>query len=168
MMGTIGAVWGILGVSLILGRGLFCIYPFSRELCGMPFGLVEWVALALSLVFMGYSEGYKAFHKGFSPRVASRALHLKNNPTLLRVVFAPLFCMGFFHATKKRKIVTYCVTFGVILLIIGVSQLSQPWRGIIDAGVLVGLGWGLLAIWYHAIGAFFGSGPSVLPETPEA
>ena len=33
MVGAIGAIWGIVGITLILGRGLLCIYPFSRELC---------------------------------------------------------------------------------------------------------------------------------------
>lgn len=168
MVGTIGAIWGILGVSLILGRGLFCIYPFSIELCGMPLTAVHWVALAVSLAFLGYAEGYKAFHLGFSPRVVARALYLKNNPTPLRILLAPLFCMGFFHATRKRKIVTYSVTIGVILLIVGVSQMAQPWRGIIDVGVLLGLGWGLLSIWIFAVKAFVGSGFAVSPETPDA
>ena len=47
MFGTVGAIWGILGITFILGRGLFCIYPFSVELCGMQLGPVEWVALNL-------------------------------------------------------------------------------------------------------------------------
>ncbi len=168
LLGRIGAIWGIVGVSLILGRGLTCIYPFSRELCSMRLSGVQWIALVASLAFLGYAEGYKAFHLGFSPRVAARALYLKNNPTLLRVLFAPLFCMGFFHATRKRKIVTYSVTTGVILLIVGVSRMEQPWRGIIDVGVLLGLGWGLLSVWLYSFKSFFGKGSSVSPETPDA
>ena len=167
-MGIFGAIWGILGVTLILGRGLFCIYPFSRELCGMQLNTVEWIALGVSLVFMGYAEGYKGFQLRFSPRVAARALYLRQNPTLIRVLLAPLFCMGFFHATRKRKIVTYSLTTGIILLIIGVGHLAQPWRGIIDVGVLLGLGWGLLSIWYYTFRVFFGGGAAVSHETPDA
>jgi len=168
MVGTLGAIWGILGVTLILGRGLLCIYPFSRELCGIPLSGLEWVALGASLVFMGYAEGYKGFQLRFSPRVAARAFYLKQNPTWLRVLLAPLFCMGFFHATRKRKIVTYSLTAGIILLIVGVGRMAQPWRGIIDVGVLLGLGWGLVSVWYYTFKTFAGSGPSVSPETPDA
>lgn len=168
MMGTIGAIWGILGVTVILGRGLVCIYPFSRELCGMPLTAVQWAALGVSLLFLGYAEGYKGFHLKFSPRVAARALYIRRNPTVLRVIFAPLFCMGYFHATKKRKIVSYSLTVGIILLIIGVGHMSQPWRGIVDAGVLLGLGWGLLSVWYYSVTTFLGKGPAVSPETPDA
>jgi hypothetical protein len=129
---------------------------------------VHWMALVISLIFMGYAEGYKGFHLKFSPRVAARALYVRDNPTFLRVLFAPLFCMGYFHATKKRKIVSYSLTAMIILLIIGVGYLAQPWRGIVDAGVLFGLGWGLLSVWYFSIKAFFGKGFDVDPETPDA
>ncbi|MDZ8120260.1 hypothetical protein [Pontiella agarivorans] len=168
MAGTIGAIWGIFGLSIILGRGLFSIWPFVDEIIGTRFSAVEWIGLAVSLVFMGYAEGYKGFHLKFSPRVAARALYLKNNPTLIRILFAPLFCMGFFHATKKRKIVAYSITTMVIVLILSVRYLAQPWRGIVDAGVLFGLGWGLLSVWMFCFRAFFGKEDyTASPETPD-
>ncbi len=168
IIGGIGAAWGVLGLSLLLGSALYRLYPYAQELCGMDFGWIHWVALAASLVFMGYAEGYKGFHLKFSPRVAARALYLKQNPTWARVLFAPLFCMGFFHATRKRKIVSYCLTLMIVGLIVWVKTLTQPWRGIVDAGVVLGLGWGLVSIWIFAVQAFFGKGFNVSPETPDA
>jgi hypothetical protein len=167
-MGIIGAIWGVLGLSLILGRGLFCLYPYAEELCGTSFAWYHWVSLGASLAFMGYAEGYKGFHLKFSPRAAARALYLKNNPTPVRVILAPLFCMGFFHATKKRKVVTYALTSMIIILVILVRQLPQPWRGIIDVGVLLGLGWGLVSVWLFSVKAFLGKNYDVSPETPDA
>ena len=35
-----------------------------------------------------------------------------------------------------------------------VRRLDQPWRGIIDAGVVVGLAWGLAALWIFTARAF--------------
>ena len=166
MIGFIGALWGVLGLSLVFGSALFRLYPYAQELWGMTFGWIHWVALVASLIFMGYAEGYKGFHLKFSPRVAARALYLKRNPTLARVLFAPLFCMGFFHATRKRKIVAYGLTLMIIGLVVLVRQVDQPWRGIVDAGVLLGLGWGLVSIWIFAFQAFFGKGFAVSPETP--
>lgn len=168
MIGAFGAAWGIVGLSLIFGRGLACLYPYAQELCGTTFAWFHWLALAASMLFMGYAEGYKGFHLKFSPRAAARALYLKNNPTLIRVLFAPFFCMGFFHATRKRKIVAYSLTTMIVVLIILVRQLPQPWRGIVDAGVLLGLGWGLVSIWMFSLQAFFGKEFNVSPETPEA
>jgi hypothetical protein len=167
MMGMIGALWGIAGLSLIFGNALFRLYPYAEELWGMSFAWYHWVALVVSMLFMGYAEGYKGFHLKFSPRVAARALYLKKNPSILRVLFAPLFCVGFFHATRKRKIVAYSLTAMIVLLVIFVRQLPQPWRGIVDVGVLLGLGWGLVSVWLFSVRAFFGKAYSVSPETPE-
>jgi len=167
-MGAIGAIWGVAGLSLIFGSALYRLYPYAQELCGMTFAWYHWLALVLSLLFMGYAEGYKGFHLKFSPRCAARALYLKKNPTPARVVFAPFFCMGYFHATRRRKMVAYSLTAMIILLIVLVRQLSQPWRGIVDAGVLLGLGWGLVSIWIFALQAFVGKGFVVSPETPDA
>ena len=166
MIGLFAAVWGVLGLSLVFGSALYRLYPYAQELCGTSFAWYHWVALAASLLFMGYAEGYKGFHLKFSPRVAARALYLKRNPTLVRVLFAPLFCMGFFHATRKRKVVSYCLTLMIVGLILLVRRLDQPWRGIVDAGVLLGLGWGLVSIWIFTFQAFLGKGFEVSPETP--
>ncbi len=166
MIGILGAIWGIGGISLLFGSALFRLYPYARELYEIPFEWIHWVTLAFCLFFLGYAKGYKSLHQKFSPRAAARALYLKNNPTVLRVLFAPLFCMGYFHATRKRKIVAYSFTTMIILLIVLVRKLDQPWRGIIDAGVVVGLGWGLVSVWIFAFKAFFGKGFEVSPETP--
>ena len=168
MIGIVGAAWGIVGLSLILGSALYRLYPYAQELFETPFAWYHWLALGASLLFMGYAEGYKGFHLKFSPRAAARALYLKNNPTAARVLLAPLFCMGFFHATRKRKIVAYSLTVMIVLLIVMVRQLNQPWRGIVDAGVLLGLAWGLVSIWVFTAHAFFGKGFNISPEAPDA
>ena len=168
MIGMIGAAWGIVGLSLIFGSALYRLYPYAQELLETPFVWYHWLALVASLLFMGYAEGSKGFHLKFSPRAAARALDLKHNPTGTRVLFAPFFCMGFFHATRRRKIVAYSLTAMIALLIVMVRQLDQPWRGIVDAGVLLGLGWGLVSIWIFTAIAFFGKGFDVSPETPDA
>jgi len=54
--------------------------------------------------------------------------------------------MGLFHATKKRKIVSWSVTSGVVILVALVKKLSYPWKNIVDAGVVVGLSWGAISI----------------------
>ncbi len=77
--------------------------------------------------------------------MAARAKHLRDQPTFLRVALAPFFCMAYFAAPKRRRIVAYSLTAGVILLVVLVQRLDQPWRGIVDVGVVIGLGWGMLA-----------------------
>ena len=56
--------------------------------------------------------------------------------------------MGLFHAPRRVLIVSRSMVVGIVLLVVTVRQLAQPWRGIIDAGVVVGLGLGLVSLGY--------------------
>lgn len=100
---------------------------------------------------MLYTEGFRGFQKKFSPRFASRALYLFNNPRTHHLILAPMFCMGYIHATRKRKLSAWLLTLGIIVLVVGVRQIAQPWRGIIDTGVIVGLVYGLLSVYYFVM-----------------
>jgi DMSO/TMAO reductase YedYZ heme-binding membrane subunit len=103
---------------------------------------------------MAYAEGYRGFQKGFSPRVAARAKYLKDKPDLMRSLLAPFFCMGYFHASRKRKIVSISLTIAIIGLVLMVGRVPQPWRGIIDVGVVIGLAWGIISLFIFTVQAF--------------
>src|SRR5690606_21018767 len=64
----------------------------------------------------------------------------------LYALLAPAFCMSLFHATRRGLLVAWGTVGMVICLVAIVSRLPQPWRGIIDAGVVLALLWGALAI----------------------
>ena len=166
-MGTLGAIWGLSGVLLLLGSAVYRLTPVAVDAFSYDFFWYHWLALFLNLLFMSFAEGYRGFQKGFSPRVASRALYLSNHPRPLYALLAPFFCMGFFHASKKRKITSISVTLGIIVLIVLVRFLAQPWRGIVDAGVVVGIGWGFVSLLIFAFQAF-GSGTfEYPPDVPD-
>ena len=39
----------------------------------------------------------------------------------------------------------------MVIIVVVVHQFPQPWRGIVDAGVVVGLGWGVVCLWREII-----------------
>lgn len=165
--GVIGALWGGIGVTLLLGSAIFRLTPIVIDALSHPLLWYHFLLLILNILYMAYAEGYQAFQKNFSPRVVARAKYLKSHPNLMHAILAPLFCMGYFHATRKRKIVSISVSIGVIILIILVRLLKQPWRGIVDAGVVVGLVWGVVAILVSAVQAFVLQDFDYPPEVPE-
>ncbi len=146
LAGSFGAVWGVAGVCLLLLFAVYRLTAIAIDSLEFSFQWYHWLVLIVNTAFMAHSEGYKGFQKSFSPRVVARARYLKNNPKPHYVLFAPLFCMGYFHATRRRMIVAYVMTIAIVLAIIIFNQISQPWRGILDAGVVVGLCWGVISI----------------------
>jgi hypothetical protein len=162
--GLVGAVWGVAGFSLIL---LDAINRLARiALHALDTGLTDsqWLILAVVIAFMAYTEGYRGFQKSFSPRTAARAYYLYRHPEPLAVLLAPLFCMGFFRATRRPLLVAWLGTCVIILLVLVLHWMPQPWRGIVDAGVVVGLSWGLVSF-LLASGRAFATG--VYPLSPE-
>jgi len=76
--------------------------------------------------------------------------------------------MGLFYATKKRKIVGWCVTLGMGLIVMTVKRLPYPWRNIVDAGVVAGLSWGLLSMVVLFLKAWIlGVPPDIDPALPK-
>jgi hypothetical protein len=65
---------------------------------------------------------------------------------VMPLLLAPLFCMGYFHATRKRMLTSIILTSAIIVLVLLVGLAPQPWRGIIDVGVIIGLGLGVGSI----------------------
>lgn len=164
---TAGALWGVIGVALLLASAIYRLTPVAVEALTSGLQWYHWVFLLLVLLFMAYAEGFQAFQHGFSPRVAARARYLRTDSNMLHALFAPLFCMAYFHTARRRRITSLSVTAGIIILIILVRLLPQPWRGIVDAGVVVGLAWGLIALVIFSFQAFTCETFDYCPEVPE-
>lgn len=165
-LGGLCAAWGVVGVLALLLKAITGLAPIALSAVQGGLSTWQWGILILWVAIMAYSEGYRGFQLRFSPFVAARTLELRARPTLLRGVLAPAFCMGLFQATRRRLLISWGVLIGVTLLVIGVRLLDQPWRGIVDAGVVVGLSWGALSLVASVFRALFTGEPSVDPELP--
>jgi hypothetical protein len=167
-MGTFGAIWGLAGVFLLLGSAVYRLSVIAQAAFSYDLRWQHWTTLLLCIFFMAYAEGYRAFQQRFSPRVAARAKYLRQHPNVLHALLGPLFCMGFFHATRRRKITSISVTAGIIVLIVLVRLLPQPWRGIIDLSVVVGLAWGIISLVIFGYQAFTSDDFDYPPDVPDS
>jgi uncharacterized membrane protein YedE/YeeE len=165
-MGRAGAFWGLAGVILLIGSAVYRLTPLAIEAFSYDWLWYHWSGFALIIFFMAYVEGYLAFQQAFSPRVAARARYLREHPGVLHVMLAPLFCMAYFHAPRRRQITSISVTAGIIILVVLVRLLQQPWRGIIDGGVVVGLAWGLVSLVIFGYQALTAESFPYQPEVP--
>lgn len=142
----LAALWGIAGIAAVLVYAAFSLAVYAAEAVAGGLAPLEWLLLAANCAFMAWAEGYRGFQMRFSPRVAARALHVYEYPTLLRQLFAPLFCTGYFGATARLKRTVWIGTLLIVLAVLLFNQVPQPWRGILDAGVVVGLSWGTVSL----------------------
>ena len=44
--------------------------------------------------------------------------------------------------------ISWFMVFAIFVLVVIVRALPQPWRGIVDGGVVVGLLWGVVVMWW--------------------
>jgi hypothetical protein len=166
-MGLFGAFWGIAGVLLLIGYAVFRLTFPTIEAFSHHFMGYHWAVLVLNITLAAYLKGYRGFQKGLSPRVAARAKYLHNHPHVLRALLGPLYCMGYFHIVKKKQIVTILMTAGMVILILLVRLLNQPWRGIIDAGIVIALSWGFITLLIFTGQAFVAKKFKHSPQIPE-
>ena len=143
------AAWGFVGICLLLGQALSRLTPLALE--PWQTGELLWWQAGLYVAWVGinaYAEGYRGFQRHFCPRVIGRVLQLAGNgsPRPLHVVLAPAYCMSLMAAPRRDLIRSWGLVIGLVIIVTMVRALSQPWRGIIDGGVVVGLGWGLIAL----------------------
>jgi hypothetical protein len=140
-------LWGVLGVLALFVRALLRLTPMAWQpiadgsLSALHIGIyASWV------VFNAYGEGYRAFQRSFCPRVVARAYHLAEHPTLLYALLAPAYCLSLFHANARGLRLAWTMLAVITLLVWLLRITPQPWRGIVDGGVVVALAWGAIAM----------------------
>lgn len=164
--GLAAAAWGAAGFAGLL------VFAIARLLGVVAAGAAErwdwthWTVCAVNAVFMAWSEGYRGFQLRFSPRTAARVKWLANNPTLARGLLAPLFAMAYFGAPRGRVAATWVLTAAIVVAIVAVHSLPQPWRAALDVGVVIGLGWGLATFGWWLRRVFGTPGYPASPEVP--
>ncbi|MFV8749613.1 hypothetical protein ACNOYE_03565 [Nannocystaceae bacterium ST9] len=161
-------LWGTLGVVAVLVDAIIRLLPNAIEpIATGTLDLPGSLAYVAAIVGMAYAEGYRGFQQRFSPRVVARAAGLARAPQpIWRLVLAPAITMGLIHATRRRLIATWMLVAMIVGLIVLVSLLDQPWRGAVDAGVVVGLSWGSATLLLELLAWLRGRTPTIDPDLP--
>lgn len=139
-------VWGACGVLAVLSQAVWKLAPLTwAAFVGGQMLPYHWLIVVLWVCANAYMEGYRGFQLSYSPMVAERLFSLRHDSPWHHRVLAPFYGMGMFAAPKRRMIVAWTLVVVISLLIVVIRRLPQPWRGIVDAGVVVGLMWGALS-----------------------
>lgn len=160
---VIALVWGAGGFFLLLCFTIYRLSPFVCESVLVPWHWWHHIVWWTNIGAMAWFEGYRGFQCAFSPRFGARASVLWRSSTPLQAALAPLILMGFLQAPRRRVLTAVFIAVGVTMIVFVYKLLPQPWRGILDAGVIVGLAWGLVATIWSCIDAIMYQ-PIVDPE----
>lgn len=166
-LGVVAATWGLIGWSATLAFAIVRLGITAIEALGGDLNSLQLAALVANTGAFAWAEGYRGFQKRFSPRAAARILYLRRHAGVGTAVLAPLFCIGFFGVTPRIWRMTWIGAGLILLAIIVVHQLPQPWRGIVDVGVVIGLAWGLVSFVAMSGQALVQGRYPVPPEVPE-
>jgi hypothetical protein len=160
-------LWGVGGIVFLLAEALVRLIPVAWEpIASGMLSPSQWLIYASWVAFNGYCEGYRGFQRAFSPRAAARAHHLAESGSLLQSLLAPLFCMSLFHASRRGLSVAWILLVGIVALVLLVKSLPQPWRGIIDGGVVVGLVWGVFSLCMSSLRTLLSGPPAIDLQLP--
>ncbi|MGH1538056.1 MAG: hypothetical protein ACRBDX_08435 [Gammaproteobacteria bacterium] len=152
--GLIAVIWAIIGLLALLVFACWRLSAYTIGSFQYSLNWMHWLVFVAWAIFMAHGEGYKGFQLKFSPRFAARCKYLYANGTWLQTLLAPLFCMAYFHAPKKRVIATFALTIMIIIFIFAFRLIPQPWKGLLDFGVVLGLAWGIVSTLYFCFMAF--------------
>lgn len=141
-----GALWGVAGIIALLCFAIFRLTPYGLEALRNGLTPVQWLILVAWCGFMIISEGRDGFARHLAPRIAARAQQIKTDGDVASILLAPLYCFGYFRAPARQMITSYAAIVVIIIAVVIVHQFSQPWRGIVDCGVVLGLSYGVVAI----------------------
>lgn len=162
----IGLIWGTGGIALVLIFGAYKLFGIFLTTLEQPLQWHHWLFLVAFTAGMIFGKAYKGFQQNISPRIAARSKFLYENPTPLRVLLAPFFSFGFFHAERKMMIKLYVLTAIMVSFVIMMKHVPFPWRGLIDLGVAIGLFWGGITILYFTKEALSNPDYPISPALP--
>jgi hypothetical protein len=164
VLAHLALAWGLLGLFAALAEAIVRLTPLAIAPLKSGMSPTAWCAYLAFALLNAYAEGYRGFQRGFAPRVAVRARILFREPSLLRALLAPLFLAALVSATRRRLIANWLLVFGISALIMVLRHTPQPWRGVVDAGVVVGLVWGTLSMIVELVAIARGQAPKVDAE----
>mmetsp|Transcript_91569 Transcript_91569/g.236383 ORF Transcript_91569/g.236383 Transcript_91569/m.236383 type:complete len:206 (-) Transcript_91569:3-620(-) len=166
---ALAQAWGLIFWVAIFVHSAADLAPRSLDpLRHRDLTVAQWVGYVLITVGLVVFEGIGAFQRSFSPLLVRRARELQFDTRCHELVLAPFFVAGLFAASPRRLIKSWLLIFLLVPgLALTVPHLPYPWREAIDAGVVLGLSWGTVAIvafWGRAV--VTGAWPEINPDFP--
>ncbi len=134
-----------MGVAAVLGWAAWRLG--ARGLAVVREGLTptQWQVLAVLVLAFVIGEGVVALQRRWLPKVAGRAAMLSSRAPIALRVAAPAHAFGLVGVPMRVAVRAWLGVAAVVLAVLAVRALPDPWRGMIDLAVAAALAWGAVA-----------------------
>lgn len=139
-------IWGAAGVCFLF---VFAVLRLGTRGIGTiqgGLGGLEWAALITLTVIFAYGEGYRALVRQWVPGLFRRLGRLRKESNVVLRLLAPAYALALITPDGGQRLRAWLGTGAIVVAIIVVSRLPDPWRGIVDFAVAVALLIGLIDI----------------------
>ncbi len=143
--------WALVGVVALLGNAVVRLGRRGLDTVREGLSAGEWTVLAAVFVLFVYVEGVRALQRKWVPFVVGRMEALGRRSPLLHRLLAPLHVMALVGGPRRTVLRAWAGVAAVIVAILVLRSVPDPWRGIVDVGVAAALGWGLLVLLLQAV-----------------
>ncbi|HSM05844.1 MAG TPA: hypothetical protein VK858_14600 [Longimicrobiales bacterium] len=148
--GRLAAGWAITGVGALFLFAIVRLGARGISVVASGLGPSQWAVFGLLLLLFVVFEGRAALQARWVPMLVRRARDLRGSAAPSHRLLAPLYGMSLVGASPRRLVRAWLGTLAVIVAILLVRVLPDPWRGLIDLSVAAALAWGLGALLIQA------------------
>ena len=138
--------WALLGACALLGSAAVRLGFRGFEAVRTGLTPIESVVLVILVAVFAIGEGWGALQRRWVPDVVRRARRLDRRAPTHHRALAPLFGMGLIGGTRDARRRARRGVYAVLIAIMAVRMLPEPWRGMVDLSVAGALAWGTLAL----------------------
>ena len=146
-LGDVAAVlWALGGVSLLFATAAVRLGGRGVETVKAGMETAEWAVMVFLVLLFVVGEGGGALQRKWVPRMVRRAADLRGTAALHHQLLAPLYGMSLIGGCARSRTRAWAGTLSIVIAVLVVRSLPEPWRGIVDLAVASALVWGLVSI----------------------
>ena len=153
------ALWALVGVCGLFGFAIFRLGRRGVEAMAGGLTPLQWLVLAALAAGFVAVEGIMALQRRWVPRLVGRARELRRGRPAAYRILAPLYGMSLIGAAPLRTVRSWALVGGIVVAVVLVGRMPEPWRGIVDVAVAAALAWGLACV-VLALPEFLESSPA--------
>jgi hypothetical protein len=139
------AGWALGGLSLTFLQAITRLGARGVHTIANGLTAFEWAVLVLLTLVFVYGEGFRGIQQHFAPRVVQRLHELFARRARWQLL-GPLYLLSLVGAAPRTMLRAWIGVAAIVVAVLIIRALPEPWRGIIDFAVVAALTWGLIAI----------------------